>query len=83
MFQSFESDDVAHTGLVPMPGPSDAPVGGHCVVMVGHDDVTQLFIVRNSWGKDWGKDGYFFMPYAYVLNPNLASDFWTIRLVTP
>ncbi|MGI8571877.1 MAG: peptidase, partial [Solirubrobacteraceae bacterium] len=35
----------------------------------------------NSWGEGWGQAGYFTMPYAYLLNPSLSSDFWTIRQV--
>jgi C1A family cysteine protease len=36
-------------------------------------------IVRNSWATDWGIDGYFFMPFSFLFNTNLATDFWTIR----
>ena len=57
-------------------------LGGHCVVAVGYDDSKQCFIVRNSWAADWGMQGYCTMPYAYLTDPNLASDFWTIRLVS-
>ena len=48
---------------------------------VVYDDTQSRFIVRNSWGTGWGQAGYFMMPYNYFTNPNLASDFWTIRLV--
>jgi len=48
---------------------------------VGYDDVSQRFTVRNSWGTTWGLAGYFTMPYAYLTNGKLASDFWTIRIV--
>ena len=51
------------------------------VVGVGYDDAKQWFIVRNSWGNQWGLKGYFTLPYAYVTDENLASDFWTIRIV--
>ena len=47
----------------------------------GYDDARQRFIVRNSWGTGWGKAGYFTMPYQYLLERNLSSDFWTMRLV--
>jgi C1A family cysteine protease len=40
-----------------------------------------MFIVRNSWGPLWGMAGYCYMPYAYLLDDNLAADFWTIRVV--
>jgi C1A family cysteine protease len=49
---------------------------------VGYDDSQNWFIVRNSWGVGWGMEGYFTLPYAYLLEQNLASDFWTIRLVS-
>ena len=78
MFDAFESPDVAASGIVPMPSANDAPLGGHAVLCVGYDDAKQSFLVRNSWGADWGQAGYFTLPYAYVTDPNLADDFWTI-----
>jgi len=62
-----------------MPQPSEQMLGGHCVTAVGYNDARQRFIVRNSWGSGWGKGGYRTMPYAYLGDPRLASDFWTIR----
>ncbi|HEY9460411.1 MAG TPA: C1 family peptidase [Paralcaligenes sp.] len=82
VYESFESQQVAKDGVVPMPGPSEQLMGGHCVVAVGYDDSQQRFIVRNSWGESWGLSGYCTMPYAYLIDPNLASDFWTIRLIS-
>jgi C1A family cysteine protease len=48
---------------------------------VGYDDANQWFLVRNSWGASWGMKGYFTLPYSYLIQPGLSSDFWTIRLV--
>lgn len=79
VYNSFESNKVADTGVVPMPGGKDYVVGGHCVAIVGYDDATQYFKCRNSWG-DWGDSGNFYMPYAYILDPNLCDDFWTVRI---
>lgn len=81
VYDSFESDAVAANGIVPMPQPGESVVGGHAVMCVGYKDSTKQFIVRNSWGTDWGDKGYCYMPYAYLTNSNLADDFWTIRLV--
>jgi C1A family cysteine protease len=77
VYQSFESDQVTETGIVPMPGHHEKVVGGHAVVVVGYDDSQSRFIVRNSWGTQWGLQGYFLMPYAYLTNHRLSSDFWS------
>jgi C1A family cysteine protease len=83
VYSSFESDKVSQTGIVPLPDiRNEELLGGHAVVAVGYNDYDQRFLVRNSWGKKWGlkgtNAGYFTMPYDYVANPNLASDFWTV-----
>jgi C1A family cysteine protease len=81
VYDSFESQQVAKTGVLNLPGPKEKVVGGHAVLAVGYDDTTQRFTVRNSWGKDWGIKGYFTIPYAYLTDSNLADDFWTIRIL--
>ncbi len=79
VYESFESDRVASTGRVSMPKKSERVLGGHAVLAVGFNDKQKRFIVRNSWGPGWGLQGYFTMPYAYLTNPQLASDFWMVR----
>lgn len=81
VYDSFESQQVAHTGVVPLAAHTEQVLGGHCVVAVGYDEGQQRFIVRNSWGTGWGLQGYCTMPYAYLTDANLADDFWTIRLI--
>jgi C1A family cysteine protease len=79
VYESFESQQVANTGAVQMPKSSEKVVGGHAVLAVGYDDKEKRFIVRNSWGANWGIKGYFTMPYAYLADRNLSDDLWTIR----
>lgn len=81
VYDAFESQEVAKTGVLNMPGPKEKVQGGHAVLAVGYDDATQRFTVRNSWGKDWGIKGYFTIPYSYLTTTNLADDFWTIRIL--
>lgn len=64
-----------------MPKLSEKVVGGHAVLVIGYNDATQRFIVRNSWGTNWGMKGYFTMPYDYLLDENLSDDFWMIKVV--
>lgn len=82
IYDSFESDAVALTGIVPMPNiNTESLLGGHAVLVVGYDDTHQWFIVRNSWGTDWGDQGYFYLPYAYLTDSTLTSDLWNITSV--
>lgn len=81
VYDSFESQQVAQSGILSMPAAGEAVAGGHAVLAVGYDDSKSMFIIRNSWGSGWGLAGYFYMPYAYLLDNNLSDDFWTIRTV--
>lgn len=78
-YASFESQAVADTGLVPMPDArTDALLGGHSVVATGYMH-GESWWVANSWGTAWGIGGYCQMPWAYLLDPDLAGDFFVIN----
>ncbi|MBN1660220.1 MAG: protease inhibitor I42 family protein [Anaerolineae bacterium] len=36
----------------------------HAIVLVGWDDSVGAWILRNSWGPDWGEDGYMRIAYG-------------------
>jgi C1A family cysteine protease len=79
VYESFESEEVAKTGVVKMPRRDERQLGGHAVMAVGYNDAKERFSVRNSWGDTWGRKGYFTMPYDYLADHDLSDDFWTIR----
>ncbi|HMF11082.1 MAG TPA: C1 family peptidase [Gemmataceae bacterium] len=81
VYDSFESPQVAKTGIVPLPNTGEQVLGGHAVMAVGYDDGQHVFIVRNSWGDAWGMKGYCAMPYSYLTQADLSSDFWTVSFV--
>ncbi len=81
VYDSFMSGQTAQTGIAQLPKSDETLVGGHAVLCVGYDDKSGRFIVRNSWGANWGQGGYFTMPYSYLLRSDLADDFWTIRMI--
>jgi C1A family cysteine protease len=81
VYESFESDAVARTGHAPLPKPKEQQLGGHAVLAVGYDDTKGWFLMRNSWGPEWGATGYFTLPYEYLLDNDLSDDFWTVRAV--
>jgi C1A family cysteine protease len=43
---------------------SGKKLGGHAILLVGYDDKEQCFIVKNSWGPDWGENGFFRIAYS-------------------
>ena len=79
VYKSFESDQVAQTGIVPLPKRGDQFLGGHAVLAVGYKDDAKsdqgVVICRNSWGESWGDNGYFYLPYSYFANN--VTDMWT------
>lgn len=79
VYESFESDAVAASGIVPMPSPDESIVGGHCCLAFGYNEKLRAFLCRNSWGASWGLNGHFFIPYEYLLSTDLAGDMWTLR----
>lgn len=78
VYDSFESSEVAKTGIVPLPTFTEKLQGGHAVLAVGYDDDKRSILVRNSWGADWGLKGYFWLSYDYFFS-SLVSDLWVIR----
>jgi C1A family cysteine protease len=77
VYESFETEHVATTGIVPMPNKgSEELLGGHAVTLFGYNDIKKQFIVMNSWGASWGDKGYFYLPYDYL---PYMSDLWTMK----
>ena len=80
VYESFESPQVAQTGIMPLPSRNEQTLGGHEVLLVGYlKNEPNYGLVRNSWGTDWGMQGYFLMPWAIFMDTHLSSDFRTIR----
>jgi len=87
VYNSIEQADK--TGKIPFPSSREKIEGGHAVAAVGYDDsmktqnkygqkeTTGALLIRNSWGKGWGEEGYGWLPYEYILR-GLAEDFWSV-----
>ena len=79
------------TGDFPYPAPGEQVEGGHCVLIVGYDNLKKItntsnkqtsvgaFKIRNSWGTSWGAHGgYGYLPDDYLLKGGLIQDFWSV-----
>lgn len=86
--ESMMSDACAQTGRVLFPLGDERMVGGHAVLLVGHDDAftvgaeTGALVFLNSWGADWGDHGYGYLPYRFFTE-RLAEDPWAAHLRQP
>jgi C1A family cysteine protease len=79
----------ANEGKIPFPCPGEKILGGHAIVAVGYNDTLKIkndicgfetkgaLLIRNSWGTEWGDDGYGWLPYDYILQ-GLARDWWIL-----
>lgn len=82
VYPSFE--EIRGDGLLPMPQLSEAPIGGHAVVIRGYDDSRACFYIQNSWGPAWGDRGCFWMPYEYLERAEISQpDMWMGHLGKP
>lgn len=55
--------------------PDDDEVGRHATVLLGIQG--DLFIGENSWGTDWGDNG-FYLAHPELIASEKAGDFWVI-----
>jgi C1A family cysteine protease len=76
--ESFEK--LPESGIQPLPKPGEAILGGHAVVADGYNMAKKYVWVRNSWGAEWGVNGYFKMPFKWFTDPRrLVDDMWLIK----
>jgi len=54
------------------------PAGGHAMLLVGYDLLRKLYLVRNSWGTQWGDGGYCTIPFAVMERGAPLEGFWVL-----
>ena len=83
LYDSF--DRQKRPGLVPMPTKQESSRdshGAHAMLCVGYSDPDEMFIVRNSWGPEWGDKGYCYIPYRYLMDErHNLGDTWILKRI--
>jgi len=76
-------DAAGDTGTMPMPdevpGPDQA--SGHAMLLVGYDLGKEAYLVRNSWGEQFGDGGYCWIPFRVMDSASPADQFWAIGAI--
>ena len=73
----YEFFFVGSDGVIPYPSEPGHFYGGHAICVVGYDDETEMFKFKNSWGTDWGDNGYGYLPYNYIRD--FLWDAWLMK----
>ena len=60
---------------------NEKSIGSHAMAIVGYDITNKYVIAKNSFGTDWGKDGYCHIPFDYVQSQ--CFEQWIFDIAVP
>lgn len=66
-----------------LPAGSNGGIAGHVLLIVGYDDTTRMFRVKNSWGASWGDRGYAWLSYDFVTSGAVYQAGYVTGAVSP
>ncbi len=76
-------EEAGRTGVIPPPTAAEVAEirtqnGRHALLLVGYDLNDKTFLVRNSWGADWGRQGYCRMSFDTFTATLAANTTWIL-----
>ena len=77
VYESFE-ELYSYGNKIKMPETGESPIGAHAMCFVGYDLNKKVLLARNSFGVDWGMDGYCYLPFDYVRDE--VMDMWVFDI---
>jgi C1A family cysteine protease len=78
LFSYFFSAPMKRTGILKIPNINELPKEQHAVEAVGYDLNDRTILAKNSWGTDWGINGYFKIPFDYMTNKFYVHECWVL-----
>ena len=82
IFSSFYNKKTFETGIIKIPNKDDEFLGGHCIIIVGYDDINSQYIFINTWGNKWGNEGIGYIKYNYIAENNYSDEFFVIKKIS-
>ncbi len=80
-FKIYESFNHPDKGMIKIPEENERFLGGHAMTCVGYEVKEEAcFIFKNSWSREWGDEGYCYIPFRYM--EHYGADSWTVRRST-
>jgi C1A family cysteine protease len=74
----FSSTLAYRSGVISAPLPDEQLRGATAMCIVGYDDDRKVMKFKNSWGTQWGEEGYVYFSYDYV--EKFLTDAWVFTL---
>lgn len=73
VYESFMNLSPTNTILRGPFQPRWQALGGHAVLIVGYVLSLRQFLVRNSFGPNWGMGGYCWIPFEYIRTEAMSA----------
>ena len=73
----FDSFGKSHKGFIFRPSDRElksSDYGYHAMVLCGYSEKEKIYIVRNSWGTQFGDNGYCYIPFSYIEDKSLCRQ---------
>jgi len=82
VYESFEDLYDNYTTIrMPQAYETQSPIGAHAMCFVGYNLKKRILLARNSFGSDWGLNGYCWIPFDYISNELLDSWIFDMNII--
>lgn len=81
VFEDFLYLDETNS-VIEMPDIYEPSIGGHAMTIIGYDVDRRQYLVKNSFGSEWGDAGYCWMPFRYLTMYGFDNWIFDIHLLS-